>query len=103
MLTPALLIIMVVALSISMLILSYKKIIPLVSMDLFVDLKNDITRESGISFPKNRLELPWFTKLIVARNRYESGYDGGVSNNLYAMSARARSPTLNEISSLCRC
>lgn len=102
MLTPALLIIMVVALS-TMLILSYKKIIPLVSMDLFVDLKNDITRESGISFPKNRLELPWFTKLIVARNRYEDGYDGGVSNNLYSMSARARSPTLNEVSSLYRC
>jgi len=101
------LLILVIALCVSMLILYSKKKIPVVSMDLFVDFKNDIIRESGISFPKNRVEVPrLFMKQIVAGNK-EDRYDcdvGAVSNSLYTGSVRSRSPTLvNGRGSCSRC
>ena len=94
------LLILAIALCISMLILSYKKILATEVGNFFVGLGDDIIRESSISFPKNRLEVPEFIKQIVAENRYEYSYPVTVvSNNRYAGSVRARSPTqFNEIS-----
>ena len=104
MLTPGLLIVIVVALSMLMMV-HYKKTIPIIDMDLFVDLKNDIIRESSISFPKSRLEIPGLTKWIVTQSICKNGHeDGAISNDLCCKSARARSPTqFNKIGNLNRC
>jgi len=66
---------------------SYKKIIPIVSGDLFVGLGNDI---------KNRLEVPEsvVAKIICkCKDRISLMLVTTVSNNLYAESVKARSPT----------